>query len=84
MDIVSSHEHEVVKVSYWYQSMSVVVVRRQQFALTDKSSYTTWPTITKFHWNVPYMTHYKIIYLMEIWSVKNRGQNWKHFGRNGH
>ena len=28
---ISSHEHQVVKVSYWVQSMSVIAVYRQQF-----------------------------------------------------
>ena len=40
---------EVLKVSCWDRSMSIVVVHRQQFALNDNSSYTTRPLLTKLH-----------------------------------
>ena len=38
-------------MSYWDQSP--VIVHRQQFALSDKSSFITGPILNKFHKNVP-------------------------------
>ena len=46
-----SHEHEMLKVSYWDQSLSVV--RRQQFPLKHNSSCNTGPVLTKLHKHVP-------------------------------
>ena len=49
MMMISSPEQNLLKLSYWDQSMSVVC--RQQFALYD-DSYTTWPIFIELHRNV--------------------------------
>ena len=58
LSCLSSQEHEVFNVSYWDQSMSVVV--RRQFALNVNSSYTTKPILTRLHRNDLRKTLYKI------------------------
>ena len=53
--LFSSHNHEVLKVSYMDQSISVerralfIAVCRQQFHLSDSSYFTTGPILTKLH-----------------------------------
>ena len=51
---IGSHEHFMLKVSYWDQSMSAI--SRQQFALNDNFSYITGSILTKLHRNVPWVT----------------------------
>ena len=54
LSLFSSHEHEVIRVSYCDQSMSVFHRRRasssrQQFPINDNSSYTTEPILTRLY-----------------------------------
>ena len=57
--VFSSSEHELLKVSYWDQSMSSLsAMRCQQFHLND-NSFTTWIFLTKLQRNVLPMTLYK-------------------------